>query len=600
MIDSIYTAKAKDIIGYALEGDATRTIDPVTKNQTITFMYVPSNSKITVRYVKDTETGYKDIDKPLTATVGNGDSFTATAIDVAGYTLSQDPTWHLDKVTQDETILFVYKPTQVKTTITINYVDQDGHEIPGQGSTTVTATVGNEKRIKYPSIGGYYKPESSDWYDIDSVTLNQIVNLKYLSNNVTVTTSYVDEDGKELPGREPTIEIAPRGKDYTVNYKYTMGYELIGEETQTIPKIDGDKEIKFKYRLLKPATITIEYISDNPNNRVLGGGSDHRYPNIGDAFTADIPVFDGYTYDSTSVNTIDKVTGDAILTLNYIAKKYKITTKYQTKDGDTVKDIDGNPIVDTVMIDSIYTAKAKDIIGYALEGDATRTIDPVTKNQTITFMYVPSNSKITVRYVKDTETGYKDIDKPLTATVGNGDSFTATAIDVAGYTLSQDPTWHLDKVTQDETILFVYKPTQVKTTITINYVDQDGHEISGHDSTTVTANVGEKKGIEYPSIGGYFKPKGSESWYYIDSVTKDQVVNLEYLSNNVTVTTYYVDEEDGKELPRREPTIELAPRGQDYTVNYKYTMGYELIGEETQTIPKIDGDKKIIFRYKKN
>ena len=601
-----YTATANPVEGYTLPKESTQKIASVNGNQTITFLYTKNEipvtqSTITVRYQAiDKDGNQVDIADPATEKVDNGQPYTATANPVEGYTLPKESTQKIASVNGDQTIIFIYDPIKVPATINIRYVDQDGHDIPNvnEPTTDTTSYVGATNHgVIFPQIKGYSKTGDDSgykWRFVDTVKDGMTVELTYASNKVKVTTYYKDKDGNEMPGHEPTTELVSRGTNFTKDYTYIREYRLIGNEKQTITNINGDTDIIFTYEPLVRANFIIHYTSKDV--KVLEN-DDKDYSYNGNSFTATAIDIPGYTLVGDKTQTIDPVNGDAEITFMYVPIMYQITTKYQTQDGTEVHE----PTVGTVKSGNAYTATAIPVIGYAVKGDATKTIYSITDNQTVTFVYDPSNFKVTTRYVKAVGAGYEDIDKQLTAEVGNGGSYSATAKEIAGYTLDSPVTVKLDPVSQDETILFVYKPIKVPATINIRYVDQDGHDIPNvnEPTTDTTSYVGATNhGVIFPQIKGYSKT-GDDSgykWRFVDTVKDGMTVELTYASNKVKVTTYYKDK-DGNEMPGHEPTTELVSRGTNFTKDYTYIREYRLIGNEKQTITNINGDTDIIFTY---
>ncbi len=177
---------------------------------------------------------------------------------------------------------------------------------------------------------------------------------------------------------------------------------------------------------------------------------------------------------------------------------YTITIKYVDSDGKSIKDT----VTESKEEGSSYSYSAPSISGYSLTSTSPVT-GTVSGDATVTFTYKKNEVTkytVTIKYVDASGNSIKDT---ATETKESGASYSYTAPEISGYTLtSTSPV--TGTVSGDVTVTFKYKKNEVaKTTytITIKYVDADGNSIK--DTVTETKESGASYSYDAPEISGY-------------------------------------------------------------------------------------------------
>lgn len=474
-VDSDVTEKAITVDGYDLTSDATQKVTVSKAGNTITFTYKKTDTttpttdegKVTVKYVD--ENG-KDIADEESTTQKIGTSFLATARSLDGYTVKGDFTKTVTVTKEDTVVTFTYTkdvtPTE-KANVTIKSVDENGDSIGTD--TTVSREIGTSYIAVAPQNAGY--------------TLND-------DNSKTITVS---KDSN------------------TVTFKYT-------KDATTPVDPTADK-----------ADVTVNYVDSEGN--VLQQAKTLTDKEVGSTISEDAPTIDGYTVDQATKTVTVAKDGSSVITFTYTKdavapKTATITTKYVDESGKELATAKS----DTAEVGKDFTAKAVDVDGYTVKGDATQTAT-IDGDKTITFTYTKNaepvkNATITVKYqLADGTT----IQADTTDTAKVGDKYSKDAPTIDGYTLSGDATQSIDSVSGDATLTFTYTKNEVApktSTVTVNYVDADGTVLQS--AKTDTADIDSTYKADAPAIKGYTVDQQSKSL----KVAKD---------NNVITFTYTKD-----------------------------------------------------------
>lgn len=275
-----------------------------------------------------------------------------------------------------------------------------------------------------------------------------------------VTVIYKDEAGNVL-GKDADVKVE-ENKEFTAKAKTFDNFTLVGQPTQTV-KVTGNTTITFTYtKNVTPPTpevekfdVTIHYVDENGT---AIASKEVVKVEKGNKFTATAKTVDGYTLNGQATQEVT-VDGNKEITFTYTknvapVEKFNVTVNFKDTEGneiatpETTKDVEkGQP----------FTATAKEINGYTVQGDTTKTIT-VNGNEEITFTYIKNVAPVekfavTVVY-KDTEGNILDTDQEVE--VEKGKEFTATAKTIDGYILVGENTQTII-VDKSETIIFIYK-----------------------------------------------------------------------------------------------------------------------------------------------
>ncbi|WP_439750138.1 beta strand repeat-containing protein [Lactiplantibacillus pentosus] len=370
---------------------------------TVTFIYAPivEQSDITVNYVDEAGKTIKD---PITLTGDNGTNYTVTTPEIDGYTYKSASDSLTGQYDGNKTITLTYTKNATpveQSTVTVNYVDEDGNTI--KAATSQTLDNGSTYTVETPAIDGYtYK--SADAALTGTVDGNKTITLTYTKNATpveqsTVTVNYVDEDGNTI--KAATSQTLDNGSTYTVETPAIDGYTYKSADAALTGTVDGNKTITLTYTkdsttpVENKANLTINYVDADGNT--IKASSVTEYV-VGQAYTVGQPEIAGYTYDHA--------TGDAIA--GTIAYNGNTVTLVYTKNGSTTPteqtktitvnyvDADGNTIktatTTTYKVGDTYTVATPTIDGYtykSADGDLSGT---VADDATITLTYVKNDN----------------------------------------------------------------------------------------------------------------------------------------------------------------------------------------------------------------
>lgn len=467
-IDDPFTITPPDIDGYTFQG--TQDDVPLTGTisgtaQTITLNYA-KQGQVTVNYQDEAGTTIA----PSTTMTGDlGTSYEIKPKTIDGYNyLSGNLTGTFNS--SEQTVTLTYRQIPTEGSITVNYLDSDGHALAKP--TTMTGKLGNTYNIEPLTIDGY--TFESGQLTGTYTTTSQSVNLIYRKQVAqgTVTVNYVDEQGKQLA--EPTTMTGPVATDYTIEKKTIDGYtflqgDLTGQFTPTA------KTVALIYRkdAVAQGKVTVSYLDDQgktlaPATSLTG--------DVDTPYVVSQPNIAGYTYhhaEGTLNGTFTK--DDQAVTLIYHAteeKQGQVIVKYQTIDGQTLA-----PDAElTGSIAATYTITPPTFKDYQYQhanGDLTGQFSE--KPATVTLMYAKQAAKlgqVTVNYLdldghtlapQDTLTG------PLDTT------FTTAVKAIAGYThvrTTGATTGTFNE--QDQTVSYFYQQQAP---------DKDQRKLTGQDFT---------------------------------------------------------------------------------------------------------------------
>ena len=284
----------------------------------------------------------------------------------------------------------VESPT-VAGNVTAKYVDTDGNNI--SDDVVKSGNIGDSYTTEQKIIDGYTFKEvqgSATGTFTDQV---QTVTYVYTKDPIAggdVTAKYVDTDGNNIS--DDVVKSGNIGDSYTTEQKIIDGYtfkEVQGSATGTFT--DQVQTVTYVYTKdpIAGGDVTAKYVDTDGNNisdDVVKSG------NIGDSYTTEQKIIDGYTFKEVQGRATGTFTSQAqIVTYVY--------TKDSVAGGNVIAkyvDTDGNKIYDDVVkpgnVGDAYTTEQKTIDGYTfteVQGSATGTF--TDKVQTVTYVYTKNN-----------------------------------------------------------------------------------------------------------------------------------------------------------------------------------------------------------------
>ncbi|AYE38233.1 hypothetical protein D1B17_06145 [Companilactobacillus zhachilii] len=550
------------------------TVKAGTNEVTFTYDHIVN---VTVQYL-DKSTG-EPVHESYTHPQVVGSDYTATAENIDGYT-ADEPTKSMNVKDDNSNIIFYYS----KNTETTPTDPDDG------GSTT----------------------------DPDS-------------NKADLTVKYVDENNKEIAGAT-TLSAQEVGKDVTVTAKDITGYDLTSDATKsvTVDKDSNNNVVVFTYKAketpVDPATnnadVIVHYIDES--GKTLSEDTKTNLK-IGSNTTVNAKDINGYTVNGDKTQNVTVSKNGNEITFTYTkdsvpVQQSTITTKFLDENGNEIAD----SITDKVDNGKSYTANAKTIDGYTLSGDTSQSIDSVTGDKTLTFVYtknvVPAQkSTITTKFVD--EAG-KELSASKTESVDNGTSFKVNAPEIVGYTVKGETTQSIDSVNGDKTLTFTYSKDAIpagELQYKISYIGLNGNLAGGeseddyyqiHAPVEGTASktnrfvnlTGDILDIPGYELDSNFDSKDdlitNLSNYIVSDDPSSNIIDIHYVSTKQPITVHYVDEDGNKIAPDVTDHWYTDDKRQ---VPYSKITGYYVkdVAKETYLTVK-PGQNEISVHYTKN
>ena len=186
---------------------------------------------------------------------------------------------------------------------------------------------------------------------------------------------------------------------------------------------------------------------------------------------------------SVTVNHIDNYTGKELLEI----------------DSETKAEVDSSVVINGHEGDE-YNTSSKSFKGYELREDKlpTNANGYMSKGDTVVNYYYSYKSSVKVLYIEKA-TGNNITDSVLIEGY-EGDSYKATAKDVAGYKLIEVPGEESGKITKEQKTL-VYYYEKLSGGVKVNYIDIHNNNMLGGD--TITGIVGDNFEANFKQFEGY-------------------------------------------------------------------------------------------------
>ncbi|GEO69362.1 MucBP domain-containing protein [Levilactobacillus acidifarinae] len=375
----------------------------------------------------------------------------------------------------------------------------------------------------------------------------------------TITVKNVDQQGNLISQQVLDGKVGDR---ITVNADNLANYKLVSTAA-TVNKIytDAPQTVTFVYASTL-GTVTVKEIAPDGtvlDQRTLTG-------TIDDAFTANAGKHYGYT-----------LVGNPTVAGTYTEAPQTITFNYTNTQGTvTVQNVDTNgKVLDqktlTGNVGDTFTTNADKLAGYTLTSAPTATGTYTEDPQTVTFVYAIAKGTVTVKNV-DTN---GNVLNQTTLTGNVGDTFTANAEKIYGYTLTSNPTATGTYTEDPQTVTFVY--TIAKGTVTVKNVDTDGNVLNQH---TLTGNVGDTFTANADTLDGYqVTGPATQTGTYTEVPQTVTFTFSQLPAAQGTVIVKNVDP-DGNVLMQHTLTGKV---GDTFTANADTLTGYQVTGPATQT-----------------
>ncbi|WP_027292480.1 leucine-rich repeat domain-containing protein [Robinsoniella sp. KNHs210] len=608
--------EAPVIDGYKVQGENFQVFNPIAQNETVTFTY-KEQLQVTIK-VKDS--AGKDLSNlvnqettPLVIPVLKGDNVRVEAPVIDGYKAQGDNFQEFNPITKDETVTFTYKE-QLQVTIKVkDSAGKDLSNLVNQETTPLVIPVlkGDNVRVEAPVIGGY-KVQGENFQEFNPITKNETVTFTY-KEQLQVTIKVKDSAGKDLSNlvnQETTPLVIPvlKGDNVRVQAPVIDGYKVQGDNFQEFNPITKDEIVTFTYK--EQLNVTIK-VKDSTGKDLSNLVNQETTPLVipvlkGDNVRVQAPVIDGYKVQGDSFKVFNPITKDETVTFTY-KEQLQVTIKVKDSAGNDLSNLvnqETTPLVIPVLKGDNVRVEAPVIGGYKVQGENFQVINPITKDETVTFTY-KEQLQVTIK-VKDS--AGKDLSNlvnqettPLVIPVLKGDNVRVQAPVIDGYKVQGENFQVFNPITKNETVTFTYKE---QLSVTIKVKDSAGKDLSNlvNQETTplvISALKGDNVRVEAPVIDGY-KVQG-ENFQEFNPITKDETVTFTYKEQlQVTIKVKDSAGKDLSNLVNQETTPLVIPvlKGDNVRVQAPVIDGYKVQGENFQEFNPITKDETVTFTYK--
>ncbi|EHW9791097.1 MucBP domain-containing protein [Listeria innocua] len=590
-----YTTTQKTFPGYTLVAtpanqNGTFTMNPATVN----YVYSANDYKLTSTF-KDAQG--QELKAPVVDTKDYHiqDNYTTTAATIPGYSLvstpaNQNGTFGAGNVT----VNYVYKKDDY--TLTSTYKDTNGQELKApvvdattyhyQDTYTTTAAV-------FPGYTLVATPtNATGTFGSSNITVHYV----YQANGYQLTSTFKDQQGKTIAPDDVDAKTYHVNDPYTTTAKTIPGYTLVTTPANNQGNFGtSDITVDYVYKA-EDYTLTSTY-KDAQGKELKQPVVDSKKYHIQDNYSTSAATIPGYTLVATPANETGTFhTSD--VTVNYVYKltDLKLTSTYKDAQGTELKP----PVVDskTYHIQDNYATTAAVIPGYTLVATpANKKGTFGASNVTVNYVYKANGYALITTY-KDTQG--KDL-KPLaidTKTYNINDPYTATALNIPGYTLTTTPANEKGVFgASDETVNYVYKANDY--TLTTTYKDANGKELQAPKVDAKTYHIQDTYKTTAAVIPGYTlvaTPKNDQGTFGANNVT----VNYVYQTNDYTLTSTFKDAQ-GNELKATEVDAQKYHIHDTYTSKAAVIPGYTLEKTPTNETGTFNAsDIQVNYVYKAN
>lgn len=347
------------------------------------------------------------------APLGKEKTFTAPTLD--GYTPVEASKTIVAKAEGDTDINFTYKknstpidPSAKTANVTLKYVDENGKEIAD--SKTEKQEVGKELVVLAPKVAGYTLYSNTS----DRIIVNEAGNtitFIYKSSEdakinlpadatANITVMYKDENAIRIAKDKVTTEKV--GSTVTAKAIDIPGYKLISiPTTDLLVNPDVGNSTTFTYQKdpsatpeTKTANVTVKYVDDQGKD--VADAKTLKDQKVDSTISEDAVKVNGYTADQAIKSVKVAADGSSVITFTYkkdavAPKTATITTNFVDESGKEIADSKS----EETEIGKDFTAKAIDVDGYTVKGDATQTAT-VSGDKTVTFTYTKTAAESSV------------------------------------------------------------------------------------------------------------------------------------------------------------------------------------------------------------
>lgn len=244
-----------------------------------------------------------------------------------------------------------------------------------------------------------YKNNLSQLVTQTDPTVEVQLGIPFVKNDSKITIHYIMEDGTSA--FEDRVITGAKGitPDSVVKSPLKEGY--VADKPSVLVHMDGEQEITVTYKTppIKGENVIAKYVDENnksiSENVVYSG-------NIGEEYTTDQKVIEGYTFKEVQGNSTGKFTDQSqtviyVYTQNPIAGG-EVTTEYVDTNGKSISE----PVVKSGNVGEDYTTDQKAIEGYTfkeVKGNASGQF--TDQPQSIIYVYAKEKKTNIVSSISD-------------------------------------------------------------------------------------------------------------------------------------------------------------------------------------------------------
>ncbi|WP_077956644.1 MucBP domain-containing protein [Listeria monocytogenes] len=593
-IQDNYSTSAATIPGYTLVSTpANETGTFHTSDVTVNYVYKLTDLKLTSTY-KDAQG--TELKPPVvdSKTYHIQDNYATTAAVIPGYTLVATPANQSGTFgSTDIQVNYVYQAVAYKLTST--YKDQQGNDLALPKVDSKTYHIQDGYTTSDIAIPGYTlvaaPTNQTGTFGASDVTVNYV----YKANDYTLTSTYKDAQGKEL--KTPVID----SQKYHINDTYTTtgatipGYTLVAAPANQSGTF-GAANVTVNY-VYKADDYTLTSTYKDANGKELKAPVvDSKTYHTKDNYSTSAATIPGYTLVAAPANQTG-IFNTSNVTVNYVykANEYTLTSTFKNVQGTELKPA---IVKKGFIIKDGYATSGVTIPGYTLVATPSNKKGTFgASNVTVNYVYKANGYALITTY-KDTQG--KDL-KPLaidTKTYNINDPYTATALNISGYTLTTTPANEKGVFgASDETVNYVYKANDY--TLTTTYKDANGKELQAPKVDAKTYHIQDTYKTTAAIIPGYTlvaTPKNDQGTFGASNVT----VNYVYQTNDYTLTSTFKDAQ-GNELKAAEVDAQKYHIHDTYTSKAAVIPGYSLEKTPTNETGTFNAsDIQVNYVYKAN
>ncbi|EAW7102842.1 hypothetical protein FG209_13155 [Listeria monocytogenes] len=593
-IQDNYSTSAATIPGYTLVATPANHAGTFqTSDVTVNYVYKLTDLKLTSTYkdAQGTELKAPVVDSK---TYHIQDNYATTAAVIPGYTLVATPANQSGTFgSTDIQVNYVYQAVAYKLTST--YKDQQGNDLALPKVDSKTYHIQDGYTTSDIAIPGYTlvaaPTNQTGTFGASDVTVNYV----YKANDYTLTSTYKDAQGKEL--KTPVID----SQKYHINNTYTTtgatipGYTLVAAPANQSGTF-GAANVTVNY-VYKADDYTLTSTYKDANGKELKAPVvDSKTYHTKDNYSTSAATIPGYTLVAAPANQTGTFNTSNV-TVNYVykANEYTLTATFKNVQGTELKPA---IVKKGFIIKDGYATSGVTIPGYTLVATPSNKKGTFgASNVTVNYVYKANGYALITTY-KDTQG--KDL-KPLaidTKTYNINDPYTATALNIPGYTLTTTPANEKGVFgASDETVNYVYKANDY--TLTTTYKDANGKELQAPKVDAKTYHIQDTYKTTAAVIPGYTlvaTPKNDQGTFGANNVT----VNYVYQTNDYTLTSTFKDAQ-GNELKAAEIDAQKYHIHDTYTTKAAVIPGYTLEKTPTNETGTFNvSDIQVNYVYKKD